>query len=96
MHEVILNIISTIIALITSIYLGIVARKCVGKLKRSAHFLSMGILIALAIHAAVEALESFDIIPLGTLLQIMPILVMIGSIFLIIGANLMNKSTSDL
>ena len=80
-----INILSAILTLVAAIYFVVVANRCNEKLRKSFLFLAVGIFIALAVHSSIEALEAFGLINPLLLLQIMPILVLTGSILLIIG-----------
>ncbi len=94
----IINTLSTIIALISVIYLFITASKCSKGLRFSMILIGLGVFIALGLHSLSEALETFGYLETRILLQIMPILVLIGSLILIWGTyklyqtiNLANK-----
>ena len=80
-----LNILSVIIAFVAVIYLFITAKRFDKGLKGAVIYLGIGVLIAAALHSLAEALEAFGYLSPEILGTIMPILVLIGSLFLIIG-----------
>ena len=85
------NYLSVIFALLTVIYLFITANKTKGELKKGLTFISVGILIALTTHSFFEFLESWGYLNAESLLHIMPILVVIGTIPLLYGTYIFYK-----
>jgi uncharacterized membrane protein YjjP (DUF1212 family) len=82
-----LNILSSIIAFIAAGYLFITSKRLDKELKTATVLMATGVLIAAAIHSLAEVLEAFNYLDTKTLSTIMPILILIGSIFLILGTN---------
>ncbi|MBT5740062.1 hypothetical protein HOI26_03080 [Candidatus Woesearchaeota archaeon] len=81
----ILNLLSAISAIASTVYLFIVANKCAKGLHTSAVLLATGVLVSVALHSLAEFLEAYGFLSENILFNVMPILVLIGSIILLIG-----------
>ncbi len=90
-----INILSAILAIGATIYLFITANKCEKELKNGFMLIAGGVLIALAAHSFVEALEAYGYLTIETLHTIMPILVLIGLPLLILGTYTIYKVVSE-
>ena len=85
-----LYLISAIVSLIAIVYLLLTLNKFQGGLKTSTYLLAFGILIAVTIHSFFEGLQAFGIIKIETLHIIMPVLILIGSLFLLYGTYVLH------
>ena len=90
------NLISAILAIGATVYLFIVAGKCDKGLKTSLIFLGVGVLVATAIHSLAEFMETAGYLAQDVLFRVMPIFVLVGSIFLIIGTYQLYKVIKDI
>lgn len=82
-----INLISLAIAVIAVIYLIYVITTQTAKgLRTGFLLLAVGIFISVAIHSLFETLERLELIGTGLLIQIMPVLVLIGSLLILAGA----------
>ena len=83
----IISIISSIISVIAVIYLiYIITTQTAKGLRTGFLLLAAGILISVVAHSLSETLERCGVIDTGLLIQIMPILVLIGSLVILGGA----------
>lgn len=82
-----INLISLAIAVIAVIYLIYVITIQTAKgLRTGFLLLAVGIFISVAMHSLFETLERLELIGTGPLIQIMPVLVLIGSLLILAGA----------
>ena len=83
-----LNIASTLVSIVAVAIFFSLGNKTEGNKQIGFYLISFGILTSLAIHSGFEALETFDYINIETLVLIMPILIMIGTSTMLLGAYL--------
>ena len=83
----IISIVSSIISIIAVIYLVyIITTQTAKGLRTGFLLLAAGIFVSVVAHSLSETLESCGVIGTGLLIQIMPILVLLGSLLILAGA----------
>ena len=82
----VLNLLAFVVAVIATGYLFFVVSKTAKELKKGFLFLALGVLISLSIHSFAEFLESIGLMNVKILGNVMPSLVLVGSVLLLIGS----------
>jgi len=85
----VLSLLAMVASVGISIYLLHTALKLPPQFRKAFSLLAIGVLISIGFHSIAEFLETEAYISSGLLLEIMPMLVVLGSLFIIAGAFLL-------
>src|SRR3989338_6994831 len=81
-----LNFSAFVVTAIAAGYLFFVVSRTAKELKKGFLFLALGVFISLSIHSFAEFLESVGLMNVKILVNVMPPLVLVGSVLLLIGS----------
>ena len=89
----IISILSSVISFIAVFYLMYIITTQTAKGLRTGFFLmAIGILVGIAIHSLAESFQSLGFLGVELLIQIMPVLILIGSLLILAGVFVLFKT----
>lgn len=89
----IINILSSVISFIAVVYLMyVITTQTARGLRTGFLLMAIGILVGIAIHSLAEALQSLGFFGVELLIQIMPVLILLGSLSILAGAFVLFKT----